>query len=275
MNLLSILIFHLSSPRFRIIKTLYVNFKLLPFKVAIKLPIYIYGKCTLYWVEGKAEIVSDHIYSGMIKLGKNSEYFNGQDNSAFLYLSKQSKIIFNGPCSIGNNFKIRVATDAILEFGEYTFFGSSIKIVCSNKIRIGRFTRIAFESQIIDDSFHYVYNESTGSVTNRFGSIILGEYNWVGNRVSISKNTQTKAFTIICANSYLSKDYTKTENEKLMLGGIPAKEIGAGYRRIFSVEIEKEISNIFSREKSRNTILYKKTFEDEYDSIINWFHDVM
>lgn len=275
MYLLSKIFFHLSSPRFRIIKTLYVNFKLLPFKVAIKLPIYIYGKCTLYWVEGKVDILSDRIYSGMIKLGKNSEYFNGQDNSAFLYLSNQSRIVFNGPCSIGNNFKIRVAPDAILEFGEYTFFGSSVKIVCSNRITIGRFTRIAFESQIIDDSFHYVYNENTGTVTNRYGSIVLGEFNWIGNRVSISKFTRTKAYTIICANSYLSKDYTKSENEKMMLGGVPAKEIGSGFRRIFSVGIEKEISDMFLNDQSKKTISYQKTFEDEYDSIINWFHNVM
>lgn len=57
----------------------------------------------------------------MIKLGRNYEYFNGSDGSSFIYMSPKSTIIFNGPCAIGNNYKIRVETNAILEFGEYTF----------------------------------------------------------------------------------------------------------------------------------------------------------
>lgn len=275
MNIISIIIFHLSSPRFRLFKTLYVNFKLFPFKIAIRLPIYIYGKCTLFWVEGEAEIKSDSIYSGMIKLGKNTEYFNGSDNSAFLYLSKHSKLIFRGPCSIGNNYKIRVASNAILDFGEYTFWGSSVKIICSYHIIIGRFSRIAFESQIIDDSFHYVYNENTKKVSNRTGEIIIGDFNWIGNRVSVSKNTKTKPYTIICANSYLNKDYYQDESEKVMLAGTPAKKIGSGYRRVFSPKIEKDIIDLFSRENDASSIIYPDDFVDEYDGIANWFRKVM
>lgn len=33
-----------SLPRFRIFKTLYVNFRSLPFRQAVKLPIYVYGR---------------------------------------------------------------------------------------------------------------------------------------------------------------------------------------------------------------------------------------
>ena len=54
----------------------------------------------------------------------------------FILMEKNSKIIFEGPCAIGNNYKIRVTQNAELIFGAYTFFGSSIKFICSNKIKI-------------------------------------------------------------------------------------------------------------------------------------------
>lgn len=43
MNLLDKLIYHCSQPRLRLLHSLFFNFKLLPIKQAIKLPIYIYG----------------------------------------------------------------------------------------------------------------------------------------------------------------------------------------------------------------------------------------
>ena len=103
----------------------------------------------------------------MIKLGRNNEFFNGTDKSSFILMEKNSKIIFEGPCAIGNNYKIRVTQNAELIFGAYTFFGSSIKFICSNKIKIGAYTRCAYESQFVDSNFHFVLNMKTGNVTRR------------------------------------------------------------------------------------------------------------
>ena len=49
-------------------KTLYLNFKMLPFSQAIKLPIWIYGKMIFRSLEGKIIIDSDRITSGMIRV---------------------------------------------------------------------------------------------------------------------------------------------------------------------------------------------------------------
>ena len=53
MNLLDKLIYHCSQPRLRLLHSLFFNFKLLPIKQAIKLPIYIYGPIKFYWLCGK------------------------------------------------------------------------------------------------------------------------------------------------------------------------------------------------------------------------------
>lgn len=273
--MIDIILFHLSQPWIRIVKTIYLNFKLLPWHIAIKTPIYLYGPVSLYWLKGKIQIRSKNIYRGMIKLGRNYEYFNGTDGSSFIYMSPSSTIIFNGPCAIGNNYKIRVGTNAILEFGEYTFFGSSIKFICTDNINIGRYTRCAYESQIIDTNSHFVYNERNNKVTRKKGIIEIGAFNWIGNRTTITKGTKTKEETIICANSTLNKDFTKLEENNQMLGGTPAKLIASGLKRIFSTDIDRKLEQYFASYKDKEFYTVNSPFIDKYDDIIYWFKNIM
>lgn len=51
--MIDIILFHLNQPWIRFIKTIYLNFKLLPWNIAVKLPIYLYGPVNLYWLKGK------------------------------------------------------------------------------------------------------------------------------------------------------------------------------------------------------------------------------
>lgn len=74
----------------------------------IKLFIYIYGFIKFYWLCGKIELRLEKIFFGMIKFGWNNEFFNGIDKSFFIFMEKNFKIIFEGLCVIGNNYKICV-----------------------------------------------------------------------------------------------------------------------------------------------------------------------
>ena len=214
MNLLDKLIYHCSQPRLRLLHSLFFNFKLLPIKQAIKLP-------------------------------------------------------------IGNNYKIRVTQNAELIFGAYTFFGSSIKFICSNKIKIGAYTRCAYESQFVDSNFHFVLNMKTGNVTRRESEILIGKCNWIGNRTSITKGSKTKDFSIICAGSLMNKDYTQNEENFIMLGGSPAKVLTSGLKRIFSTEIEKDIIYFFNNNPKANNYNLTSELSDDFKDIHYWFEHMM
>ena len=267
--------YHLSQPKLNLVKTLYFNFRLLPFRVAIKFPIYIYGPVKFYWLEGKVEIHSSNIYKGMIKLGRNNEFFNGVDHSAFITIGTGGKLIFEGPCAISNNYKLRIADNAILKFGAYTFLGSSIKFICTNSISIGKYTRCAYESQFVDSNFHFVYNKKTKMTTRRNGPINIGEFNWIGNRTTINKGTFTKNYTIVCAGSLLNKDFSLIQEDYPMLGGTPAKVITSGLKRIFSTKVEDEIVSYFCENETESNYYFEKEFEDNLDSINYWFKNIM
>lgn len=234
----------LSQPRLSIWRTVYFNFRTLPFKQAIKLPVYIYSGHHLFILAGKV-IIKGPIYRGMIKIGKNTESFSMCDHSGFIQINEGCNLIFQGPAKLGVNTKLRLVCSDIT-FGRNLFIGTGVRIIANGSyIKIGECSRIAFESVIMNSSFHFTYNEVKGSYSQMSNPIIIGNYNWIGNRSSISGNTQTKDFTIVCAGSLINKDYTSIDGENPMLGGQPAKLITNGIKRVFSPDTHNKVSKWF------------------------------
>lgn len=271
-NIIEKIEYHLSQPRLSFFKTVYFNFRVLPFRQAMKLPIFIYGNVSFYWLKGTVCFENCNIRKGMVKLGRNSEFFNGVDNSAFILLGNNAKLIFEGPCSIGNNYSIRVADGAVLRFGEYTFMGSAIKFICINSISIGKYSRIAYESQLVDSNFHYTYSVADRKISTKESPIIIGAFNWIGNKSSISKGVVTKDYTIVCSNSLLNKNYSKIDGDNQTLGGQPAKLLTTGVKRLFSVNIESYMNSYFKEKPEESSVVYDDEIIDDYTSLNNWFN---
>ena len=133
---------HLAFNRLRIWKTIYVNFRTLPFHIAWKLPIYIYGPTRLYSLAGNIEIKGP-IRRGMIMLGRDLGLSSAQHKSSMLFLDYNTKIVFSGPCRFDIGYSIRLTNEATVELGEYTFFGSGVKVIGERLIRIGDYTRMS------------------------------------------------------------------------------------------------------------------------------------
>lgn len=53
----------------KLLKTLYFNFRTLPYKTAVKIPILIYGRCRFISLSGQIQINYPIIEYGMIKIG--------------------------------------------------------------------------------------------------------------------------------------------------------------------------------------------------------------
>lgn len=265
----------MSQPKVRILHSIYFNFKTLPFSQAIRLPILFYGPINIYMILGRVKIICDDLYCGMIKIGKNNEFFNGVDNNSFISLGEDSLVVFNGPCAISNNYVIRVSRNAKLSFGAYTFFGSNVRFICTTEIDIGKYTRCAYGSQIVDSNFHYVMDMKKKNVCRHFGKIVIGDYNWIGNHTSITKDCVTKPYTIVCSNTLLCKDYSVDSREHVMIGGIPGKIIKDSLSRIYSTDYEKLLNDFFNQNPNINNYVFDNCFKDNTDSIDKWFKTVM
>ena len=215
-------------------KTLYFNFKKFPFSVAKKLPVYFYGSVKFSSIKGNIEINAP-IKSGMIGFGQSYEIFTVSKKTAEIFL--QGKIIFNGHVQFGKDYFVYIANNAVLQMGNMSSLGSNGKIICFEKITLGDYARIGFESQLSDTNAHQMINTLTDEKYPLTGIISIGNYNYISNRVTIFSNTKTSNYTTIASNSLCTDDYTDF-GENILIGGIPAKILKKDISRDWNGEIE-------------------------------------
>lgn len=228
------------------IKTLYVNFRCLPIRQAIRLPIIIRGKFSIHCL-GKIRIESPEIRRGLIKFGT----FNNK-SSRPTRIVNHGTIIFRGYCTIWEGVLLELGPKSVLDIGNESLLGENVNIMIRKGCKIGDYSRITFDSQIMDSDFHYMLDTETYEIKDCTKPVIIGIYNWIGNRTTIKKGTILPDYAIVASNSLLSKDY-RGGVEYPILGGCPAKIIGSGKRRIYSYEWE----GILYRYFKENTGPYK------------------
>lgn len=225
------------------IKTLYFNFKVFPFKIAIMTPVVFYGKVSFNGISGEININAP-IERGMIGFGQDFELPKKSKGISEFVL--KGKLVFNGHTHIGKDVFFYIGENSYCEFGYMSCLGSNIKLICTNKIIIGDWTGIGFESQIIDTNSHPMKNSETNEYYPISNPIILGDHNAFSNRISIMPNTITPNYCVIASNSVCNKDYTSL-GTNILIGGIPAKLIKNNYTRDW--ENEKKILKKYKKIK--------------------------
>ena len=215
-------------------KTLYFNFKMFPFSIAKKLPVFFYGKVKFSSLKGEVTIQAP-IRSGMIGFGQEFEKMTQSKGVAEIFID--GTLIFKGHAHFGKDVFLSIDKDAFCQFGFMGCLGSDVKLICTNKIIIGDWTGIGYESQIIDTNSHPMKNTITNNYYPMNGPIILGNYNAISNRVSIMLGTKTADNTVVASNSLCNKDYTDL-GDNVLIGGTPSKLIKNNFKRDW--EIEKE-----------------------------------
>lgn len=213
-------------------KTIYFNFKMLPFKQAKKLPLLFYGKVRFTGLNGKI-IFKESIKFGIVGFGQKYELMSVSKGNAQLTLN--GTFIIGGNIQFGIDFFVYIDQNAILEMEQMSSLGNSGKIICFNNIHFGKYARVGYESQIIDTNFHKMVDLKTNVIGDITKPIKIGNYNYIGNRVSLMKGTTTPDYCTVTSNSVLTKDYSLL-GENIMIGGIPAKLLKTDIKRAWNEE---------------------------------------
>lgn len=233
-----------------IIKTIEFNFKMLPFKDAIKMPVFLYGKVTFRSLEGSIEFSSPlPIYPGMVKFGVKEWYVT--TSVPQLLFNINGTIRFKGPIRFLQGAYITVARRALLEFGTNgTVGGTELKIMCFENIKIGDQVGLTWNVQLYDTSFHYIeYIDSSKPIEKLTKPIVIGDRVWVGNNTTISKGAIIPNDTIIASNSLVNKDFSHISPYS-MLAGMPAKLKAEGIKRIRDNRFQKELDKSFGYDRT-------------------------
>jgi acetyltransferase-like isoleucine patch superfamily enzyme len=244
---------HLFRTFFRIgfLKSIYINFRLLPFLQAIKLPIIVTRSTTIESLSGTMTLNSP-VSFGLVKIGQlHTDLVSWKEGKN--YLNIKGDFIVGGFIQAGVGCKVVIDKNATLSIGANAAIGANTCIICRDSIKIGSNFRAAWETQIMDTNFHYTKDTLSGKVNARTAPVVLGNNNWIGNRSSVMQGTKTNDFFIAASNSLCNKDYTDSIPPYSMVGGSPAKLLKTNIVRVLDRE-EKEISQLF--EKSNNTFLF-------------------
>lgn len=203
---------------FGIPKTVYLNFKLLPFFDAVKLPIWVTCNTKIRIMGGQA-IVKGKISPFMIRIGFHEcSECNSTDTTL---LQIRGKLVFDGEAHIGRGSKIIVHKDAILELGDNFAISSSSTISCYKHIKFGKDIQFSWDCLVMDSDTHAIIDE-IGKRMNQDKEIIFEDRVWIGNGCMILKGTHVPNNCVIGARSVIVG--CKFDDHTIIVGN-PAKSI--------------------------------------------------
>lgn len=196
-----------------VLRTIYFNFKMLPFKQAIKLPVFLY-KPKFGSLKGRVEIEGP-IKTGMINLGRHvvSLYPN-----TGIFIENDGLITFKSRCDIGNNSFLSINKCGKLFFGKEFSASTSIKIACYHSIFFSDYVRVGWDCLFMDTDLHRM-KKLSGEKTKGYGSIFIGTHNWFGSKCVVLKKTKTPSYCTISAGTFLNSkidvpEYSVVANER-------------------------------------------------------------
>lgn len=245
--------------KLNITKTLYFNFKVFPFSIASKLPVYFFGAVKFAKLNGRIILDTTDIKRGMVQFGNTEENIIATNEPT--RISVEGELIFKGENIFAHAIQLLVWTNGKLSFGSNSSVGSFSKIVAFRSITIGNNLLASWECQLFDTDFHFIENTETGLIADANGQVVIGENVWLGSRLTILKNTVIPNDCIIATGSVCNKDYTVNCPVGSLIGGVPAKLLKQGLRYINDKGMEKKLFSHFQQSKDFGGFVNKSNFE--------------
>ena len=201
------------------LKSLFFNFKYLPFKKAIILPVRVSNKCSLTVPKGSVIIESD-VRPGMIHIGYGHVGIFNKRRQRSMW-SVRGRVIFKGNCYLGHGTKINVTDTGTLIFGNKVNITAESSVDCQKEISFGDNCLVSWESLFIDGDYHKIFN-SDGKLTNAPQPITIGKHVWFGCRCLILKGVTVADDCVVAAGSLLNGTYITSNS---IIAGSPAKVV--------------------------------------------------
>ncbi len=200
-------------------KTLYFNFRYLPFSQAIKLPVLLARTTYLRELKGKIQF-NIPIKTGLVKIGFGQVGIFDQKKSRSIWeVSENGLVVFNGSCHLGHGSKLSVGKNGKVTFGNHFIITAESSIVAHKEIYFGNHCLLSWDTLIMDTDFHEIINDKQ-EVINPCTPIWIGDHVWIGCRCLILKGAKIPSFSVIGATTTINKEF---EQEHALYAGNPAK----------------------------------------------------
>lgn len=183
-------------------KTVYFNFKYLPFCQAIRFPMLISRHCRIRKVGGTMEIQSP-IRCGMIRVGMDAVGIFDNKRSRSIW-QVEGRLVFGGSAFIGHGCSISVARGGELFLGDNVRITAETSIAATNSVHIGAGCLLSWDILIMDTDWHSILDQG-GNVSNPSLPVTISDHVWIGCRVTILKGVSIASGCIVAAGTTVSK----------------------------------------------------------------------
>lgn len=189
------------------LRTVYFNFKYLPFLQAVKFPILVSRRCRLRTVKGAIKIDAP-IKFGMISIGRDSVGIFDNKKSRTIW-NVAGTVIFEGKAFIGHGCKISVEREGELRFGENFRCTAETSIAVEKNITIGANCLFSWDILIMDTDWHKIIDEHKNTI-NKPAPVFIGNHVWIGCRTTVLKGVKIADGSVIAAGSTITKSITES-----------------------------------------------------------------
>lgn len=200
-------------------KTIYFNFKYLPFRQAVILPVIISNKVQLANVKGKI-VFERPLRPGMVSIGfEKTTLFDFKTSRSIWDVA--GKVVFKGDAVIGQGSRIIVGADGTLNFGHRVLITAQTSIVAYQSIALGNNCLLSWDILIMDTDFHSI-SDKQGTVLNPTTPIVIDDHVWIGCRSTLLKGSMIPKGCIIGAGSLVNKSLSDAD---ALYAGTPVKKL--------------------------------------------------
>ena len=198
-------------------KTIWVNFRFLPFKQAVKMPLAVAYDTSFIAVRGGVNFDCP-LRRSMVRIGFH-EVPACQRKKTKVHVD--GTLEFGGEAHIGNGSNIFVAKCGRMSFGDDFKISASSSVLCYKEIKFGRNIQFSWDCLVMDSDTHSILDE-LGNTYNNDKPILFGDNIWICCRCTILKGTVIPDNCVIGSASLVSGDKF---DENTIITGHPAKSI--------------------------------------------------
>lgn len=198
-------------------KTVWVNFRYLPFRQAVKLPIFVAFDTEIKGHRGLI-LLPPKVHIGMIHIGFHDVTVATKTRTT---LRIRGHLQFNGTAFIGRSSRFHVEKDARLVLGDDFKISSSSSIMCCKHIEFGRNIQFSWDCLVMDSDTHAIIYED-GRMSQQDKPIVFGDNIWIGCRCTILKGSNIPSNCVLGANTLITG---QNFEENSIIAGTPPRSI--------------------------------------------------
>lgn len=200
-----------------LILSTYFNFRYLPLRQAIHLPISVttnLGRCNI--TKGQLILPEPIRYKQILIGGGKSPGL--QTLKTRIIIANGGKIIFHGNCIISQGTVLRCDKDATIELGDNFYCNGNCFMRSTNKIFFGRECLLGWNVTLNTTDGHTIWHN--GKEVLKEAPIIIDDNVWITPNSSFVKGSCISSGCIVAQGAIVTRKFTE---RNCLIGGIPAK----------------------------------------------------